>query len=390
MAVYKNLFDGSIDEYSTIAKQYVKYWALASGGSSAINCCFLCRLCYDLPEKELFHLYYSTMPLTAGVLVDAAVVLISCFNNEPDFNTLDLIMSLDPLMIAYHLFFNCCFINSENDTNTADLMYEITRSYLIYNTINFKEVSYKLNMISPKESKCKGDCGQLKQIINKMQTNKKSDTVIFAGEEKSISVGDQINLIKYADSRLVQSHKLVFDLALNVDGGGDGDDKDLNIFERFHWCKICTNMMLCENYIALEEWEKKFCNNKNGLKGGNVATCVFKTNQQLPLLLQNNVGEINVEKLVNHKQNMFCVCNTRRFVKFFDVFTDIKKLSDPICVKHTTDTFLNTRNNLICCEMHFFIWLEQIMCNEMKVYNDKIAGCINKTFLAHQENKKIK
>lgn len=454
---YEILFnDRYVQEYERLARGYVRHWY--NNEDQGTQYCGPCAVCRKLEDAELFHLYYSTLPLTPTVIVDAAVVLLmrkgccSSSSSDDDYHL------IHPGMIAYHLFFNCCFIKGSsaattaaaaatatpttNNSSIADFLHNTMNNYNYFGELNFKKLSYEMNLPSSKE--CHGHCGQLQRIVLDIAVNNQAhQQVVFVGaEEEGEREEDDMDVAaaaateddtttanrtakQYSDTRMsmvytiLMKHKQAQD-ELFSELGSDGEDGGCNdgeadIFSKMCGgnCRICANMILSRYYAPFEKWEKQFEDMKRELKGSNIPTIVTETFNQIKedaaaaqqgddtaaVVVEATTTndcfltgrgltipadfEYNCQAMIKHKRNNTCRYNTLRFVKFFDTFTDMKKISDMINVKHITDTYLNSREQLVCSDLYLAVWLERVMWGEKNATNDKVSRAIVQTFKNH-------
>lgn len=123
-SVYRILFcRENIDRYKKIAELYVSYWSKLDPCVNAYeNYCIVCSLSNNLVGKNLYNFYYSCTPFTRETIIDPAIVIIfssSISKGQSEDNDAaelqNYIQNVHPYSIAYHLFFNCCFVKKKEE-----------------------------------------------------------------------------------------------------------------------------------------------------------------------------------------------------------------------------------------------------------------------------------
>lgn len=377
------LFRGDLKNYEEIVKSYVDYWSRTDTSYEFENFCLPCILNNGKKGKELFDLYYCCNPLTPEIIADAATVLIIT-SATSRVHARELIISLHPFSVVYHLFFNCCFarqndgsISSSSPNNFSNLLIDVAVKYWYFDEINFKRISWTLKRSISAASCCAGNCGQFKRdILTVTSTQDSAKETSFAGEEftdQDVGTNEMEAIKIYSEKRLSISYRAVSKRKHeNLEG-------KINAFDCFQSCRICSTLPLYKSQKLLRRWESAYEETTKTLIGSNVLTCIKATLKNIPYFLEN----VSAEDIYHHKTSNFCRFNRDRFIQFFDTFSDVNKIYDTAKVKHFAGIFLRDRNCLPCADRYFAMWIENIMCFEKNCYNEKISGFVDKVFRIH-------
>ena len=404
---YKILFAGNLNHYEKISSQYAKYWCNIDPCLVLFEnyYCLPCTLTKERKGKEILDFYYSCAPLTPDIVLDAATVLILSVNDE------QLIKSLHPYMIIHHFFTHCCFTNNDftgadtdscyrenqkshyekNDLNYSQLFIHTMSTYWCYDQINFRRLCCTINRIS-EQKKCNGKCGSFKLNIDQVSMTRKysSKNVIFAGEttnkkEKNNATKEIEDAKNYSDKRLIISQDIISNFTDTDEKDDEKDDdiavKTINVFQCFRKCKLCSILPLTLQYQASIDWEQEYTRVAKKLVGANIMTNIKETLNEFnhSSFLQG----VTTCEMYDHMTRDDCRYNRNRFIQFFNTFSDVKKIANPVSVKHLTDMFLKERQSLLCTDLYFAICLERIMCDDKNVYNDKLSKFIEKVYAVH-------
>ena len=386
ISVFDLLFE-NVQAYENLAEAYIKYWISADLTVCVYNpCCEPCQILDGIgEEKHLIQIYYGMLPMTRTCIVDAAVVLLlKCWGNL----AFKKISQLSPFAICYHFYINCCFTEKHDANNLqtkfADLLISLDVTYCLTNEVDIKYLGYNLRGYK-KSLQLKCECGKLKksvvQIINEERQSSEKGT-LFAGACDEIYSSEDSNDKKKegvnSDYRLklVKSFLSQYDSELYESEKNGNQPPNVNFLKHYHNCDVCDSMCLAQFYNVFDMWQDAYMKTFRELKGANVTTCITKTFE--------TIGHaVKLEELIQHSKNAICMYNVRRFIGFFRVFSDMSKVKDKYIMKHITESFLKYREDLICCDLLFAIWIETIVIQKLRIYNEKIGAWVNNVYHSH-------
>lgn len=388
------LFDRSL-AYELLAEKYVKYWSTKGNEFTFNSCCEPCKYLVDAEdETHLIQIYYGMLPMTTAVIVDAAVVLL--LNRWGSTIAHEKIAQLSPFALSYHFFYNCCFTEKGDMSTTAfktklaDYLLTIDARYSMTDDVDVKDVGYTLRGFKPPLQKTCG-CGKLKQSVVKIKTEERQNDekgIVFVGRKRGCrsirengKKREEINSdnrLKFVQS-ILKANLPVLESDDDERRKEDDDRPNFNLLKHYHTCNVCDAMYITENYDTFARWDREFVNAFKKLKGANVTTCVDETYK----MRGEECHFASLREMIEHAKNATCWYNVRRFIAFFDVFSDMEKVKNTRNMKHITKSFLRYREDLLCCDLLLAIWIDRIMVNKLRVFNEKISAWVTKVYQSH-------